>query len=83
MAALSMPFLYRDRAHMFKVLDGPIGQELMESLQSQHLLGLCWFDAGFRNVYNSQREIKSPEDMKGLINKWKSYSHSLQDETIE
>ena len=33
MAALSMPFLYRDREHMFKVLDGPIGQELMESLQ--------------------------------------------------
>ena len=66
MAALSMPFLYRDREHMFKVLDGPIGQELMESLQRQNLLGLCWFDAGFRSFYNSVREIKTPADMAGL-----------------
>jgi TRAP-type C4-dicarboxylate transport system substrate-binding protein len=51
---------------MFKVLDGPIGQELMESLQSQHLLGLCWLDAGFRNFYNSQKEIRTPADMVGL-----------------
>ena len=66
MGALSMPFLYRDRAHMFNVLDGPIGTELMESLQQQNLLGLCWFDAGFRNFYNSKREIKTPADMVGL-----------------
>ncbi|MDR0576389.1 MAG: TRAP transporter substrate-binding protein [Candidatus Accumulibacter sp.] len=66
MNALAMPFLFRDRAHMFKVLDGPVGQELMESLQQQHLLGLCWFDAGFRNFYNSKRAIKTPDDMKGL-----------------
>ena len=66
MAALSIPFLYRDREHMFKVLDGPIGQELMESLQRQNLLGLCWFDAGFRSFYNSVREIKTPTDMAGL-----------------
>jgi tripartite ATP-independent transporter DctP family solute receptor len=66
MNALAMPFLFQDRAHMFKVLDGPIGQELMESLQKQNLLGLCWFDAGFRNFYNSKKEIKTPNDMKGL-----------------
>jgi tripartite ATP-independent transporter DctP family solute receptor len=66
MNAMAMPFLFRDRAHMFKVLDGPIGQELMESLQKQNLLGLCWLDAGFRNFYNSQREIKTPADMVGL-----------------
>jgi tripartite ATP-independent transporter DctP family solute receptor len=66
MNALAMPFLFRDRAHMFKVLDGPIGQELMESLQKQNLLGLCWLDAGFRNFYNSQRPIRTPADMAGL-----------------
>jgi tripartite ATP-independent transporter DctP family solute receptor len=66
LAALGMPFLYRDREHMFKTLDGPVGQEIMESLQRQNLLGLCWFDAGFRNFYNSQREIKTPADMVGL-----------------
>jgi tripartite ATP-independent transporter DctP family solute receptor len=51
---------------MFKVLDGPIGKELMESLQQQNLLGLCWFDAGFRNFYNSKKDIRTPDDMKGL-----------------
>ncbi|GMO41938.1 MAG: TRAP transporter substrate-binding protein [Treponemataceae bacterium] len=66
MNALAMPFLFRDRAHMFKVLDGPIGKELMESLQKQNLLGLCWFDAGFRNFYNAKKDIKTPDDMKGL-----------------
>ena len=66
MAALSLPFLYRDRAHMFKVVDGPIGQEMLESLQKQNLLGLCWYDAGFRNFYNSKKEIRTPADMAGL-----------------
>ena len=66
MNALAMPYLFRDREHMFKVLDGPIGQELAESLQQQGLLGLCWMDPGFRNFYNSQREIKTPADLVGL-----------------
>jgi len=66
MNALAMPFLFRDRDHMFKVLDGPIGQELMESLQRQNLLGLCWLDAGFRNFYNARREVRTPADMAGL-----------------
>ncbi|MCL2519541.1 MAG: TRAP transporter substrate-binding protein [Spirochaetaceae bacterium] len=66
MNALSMPFLFRDRAHMFSVLDGPIGDEMLTSLTSQNLLGLSWLDAGFRNFYNSQREIRTPADMAGL-----------------
>lgn len=64
--ALAMPFLFRDREHLFKVLDGAIGQEIMESLKGQHLLGLCWFDAGFRNFYNRERPISSPADLVGL-----------------
>ena len=66
MNALAMPFLFRDREHMFKVLDGPIGEELLGSLQQQNLLGLCWLDAGFRNFYNSKRDIRTPADMAGL-----------------
>jgi tripartite ATP-independent transporter DctP family solute receptor len=66
MNALAMPFLFRDREHMFKVLDGSIGQELLDSLQQQNLLGLCWLDAGFRNFYNSKKAVSSPADMAGL-----------------
>jgi len=64
--ALGLPFLYRDREHMFKALDGPIGDEVLKMLERQNLLGLAWMDAGFRNFYNNTREVKTLEDMRGL-----------------
>ncbi|MCL2044621.1 MAG: TRAP transporter substrate-binding protein [Treponema sp.] len=64
--ALGMPFLFRDRAHKFRVLDGPIGDEIRAMLIPQNLYGLCWYDAGFRNFYNSQREIRTPADLQGM-----------------
>jgi tripartite ATP-independent transporter DctP family solute receptor len=66
MNAMAMPFLFRDRDHMFNVLDGPIGTELLGSLQQQNLLGLCWLDSGFRNFYNSKKAVSTPADMAGL-----------------
>ena len=65
----NLPFMFRDDAHMEKVIDGPIGDELLKKL-SDHptagLIGLCWMNAGTRNVYNSKKPIKSIEDLKGL-----------------
>jgi tripartite ATP-independent transporter DctP family solute receptor len=65
----NMPFMFRDNAHMEKVIDGPIGDELLKKL-SDHptagLIGLCWMNAGSRNVYNSKHPIKTVEDLKGL-----------------
>src|SRR5215207_3427816 len=65
----NMPFMFRDNAHMEKVIDGPIGEEMLKKL-SDHptagLIGLCWMNAGTRNVYNSKKPIKSVEDLKGL-----------------
>jgi tripartite ATP-independent transporter DctP family solute receptor len=65
----NLPFMFRDNAHMEKVIDGEIGQELLKKL-SDHptagLIGLCWMNAGSRNVYNSKKPIKSVEDLKGL-----------------
>src|SRR5919204_3160082 len=65
----NLPFMFRDDAHMEKVIDGPIGDELLKKL-SEHptagLIGLCWMNAGTRNVYNSKRPIRSIEDLKGL-----------------
>lgn len=63
---LQLPYLYRDGDHMWKVLEGPIGTKLLGSLDSSGVVGLSWYDAGARNFYNSVREIKSLEDMKGL-----------------
>jgi tripartite ATP-independent transporter DctP family solute receptor len=65
----NLPFVFRDSAHMEKVIDGPIGAEMLKKL-SDHptagLIGLCWMNAGSRNVYNSKKPIKSIEDLKGL-----------------
>jgi tripartite ATP-independent transporter DctP family solute receptor len=65
----NLPFMFRDNAHMEKVIDGPIGDELMKKL-SDHptagLIGLSWMNAGSRNVYNSKHPIKSVDDLKGL-----------------
>lgn len=64
--ALMLPYIYRDKQHMFNVVDGPIGDELLEKLEGNGLVGLAWYDAGARSFYNSIREINTPDDMKGL-----------------
>lgn len=65
----NLPFLFRDTAHMEKVIDGPIGQELLDKVTNNpqtHLVGLCWMDAGSRSMYDTKHPIKSIADMKGL-----------------
>lgn len=64
--ALQFPYLYRDSEHMWKVLDGDIGKELLKSTEDSGIVGLSWYDAGTRNFYNSKHEIKSLADMQGL-----------------
>lgn len=63
---LQLPYLYRDGAHMWKVLEGEIGDQFLTGVESSGMIGLSWYDAGARNFYNSQREVKSLDDMKGL-----------------
>jgi tripartite ATP-independent transporter DctP family solute receptor len=63
---LTLPFIYRDTTHMWKVLSGSIGKDLLKSVEKAKMIGLCYYDAGARSFYNTKREIKSPEDMKGL-----------------
>ena len=63
----NLPFIFRDEAHMRKVIDGPIGHELIEKITSapnSRLVGLGWMDAGTRNVY-AKKPFKSPGDLKG------------------
>ena len=65
----NMPFLFRDTAHMEKVIDGPIGDELLKKITDHPtagLVGLCWMNSGTRNVYNSKKPIRTVEDLKGL-----------------
>ncbi|WP_455383093.1 TRAP transporter substrate-binding protein [Salinispira pacifica] len=64
--ALQMPYLYRNEEHMWNVLKGPIGKEFLASVEPANFVGLCWYESGARNFYNSKREVKSPADLKGM-----------------
>jgi len=64
--ALQLPYMYKNGEHMWKVLNGPIGEEMLKSVEAANFVGLCWFDPGSRNFYNSKREVKSVADLKGL-----------------
>ena len=64
---LDMPFLFVDEEHHRRVLNGPIGQELLDGLRRYRLQGLAFYDCGFRNMFNSVgRAIRRPEDLAGL-----------------
>jgi tripartite ATP-independent transporter DctP family solute receptor len=63
---LDIPFLFRDYAHVDKVLDGSIGQALLTDLEKVQMKGLAFWENGFRNLTNSKKVIKTPEDAKGL-----------------
>jgi tripartite ATP-independent transporter DctP family solute receptor len=65
----NLPFLFRDTGQMRKVIDGAIGQELLDKVSNNpnaNLIGLCWMDAGARNMYDTKKPIKDIDDLKGL-----------------
>jgi tripartite ATP-independent transporter DctP family solute receptor len=63
---LSLPYIFKDKEHHFRVLDGPIGQELLRDGEQFWLRGLCFYDAGSRSFYTVNKAVESPRDLKGL-----------------
>lgn len=63
---LGLPFLFRSVDHMHKVLDGPIGDEILMAFEPHGLVGLAFYDSGARSFYTTKTAIHSVEDMKGL-----------------
>ena len=63
----NMPFVFRDINHMRKVIDGPIGQELLDKVTASpaRLVGLGWMDGGSRSLY-TKKPVRTPADLKGL-----------------
>lgn len=62
----SLPFLFRSVEHMHKVMDGPIGEDILKAFEPHDMIGLAFYDSGARSFYNSKHPIKSLADMKGL-----------------
>jgi tripartite ATP-independent transporter DctP family solute receptor len=65
----NLPFLFRNTAHMQQVIDGPIGQELLDKVTNNPqagLVALCWMDAGARSLYDTKKPIHVIGDLKGM-----------------
>jgi tripartite ATP-independent transporter DctP family solute receptor len=65
-AILDIPFLFRDYAHARAVLDGPIGQDMLQKFPPKGIVALAWAENGFRHMTNSKRPVNVPDDLKGL-----------------
>lgn len=61
-----LPYIIKNRDHMWRVFDGPIGQEIKGQLFKEKILCLAWFDGGTKGFYNSKKPIYSINDLKGL-----------------
>ncbi|MCK2182877.1 TRAP transporter substrate-binding protein [Halomonas getboli] len=63
---LDLPFLFKDYDQARCVLDGPIGQDLLNKMGEHDLVGLAWSENGFRHLTNSKRAVETPADVEGL-----------------
>ena len=63
---IDYPFLFKDHQQADQILDGPLGAEILTSLEDSGFKGLCFSENGFRNLTNSKRAVARPEDISGL-----------------
>ncbi|MBL6614544.1 MAG: TRAP transporter substrate-binding protein [Reyranella sp.] len=62
----ALPYLFKSKAHARRVLDGPVGDEILVSLEAQGLVGLAFYDGGPRHFYSNKRAVRTPADLRGL-----------------
>jgi TRAP-type C4-dicarboxylate transport system substrate-binding protein len=62
---LALPFLFRTADHHYKVIDGPIGEEILGSLEPYGFIGLTFYDSGARSIYTARRPVRTLEDLRG------------------
>lgn len=62
----SLPYIFRSVDHMHKVMDGPVGQQILDAFSDHDLVGLAFFDGGSRSFYNSEKPINSMDDLAGM-----------------
>ncbi|TKT74641.1 TRAP transporter substrate-binding protein [Aquamicrobium sp. LC103] len=62
----SLPYVFRSVDHARKVMNGPIGDEILAAFEPHGVIGLAFYDGGARSFYNSRKPINSAEDLKGM-----------------
>jgi len=63
---VSLPFIFRGTDHMHRVMDGPIGEEILAAFEPHGFIGLAYYDGGSRSFYNSKKPIDSIDDLSGM-----------------
>ncbi len=63
---VSVPYVFNDKEHFYKVMDGEIGQELYDLTEDVGFIGLTWLESGARSFYTADTPIRTPADLKGL-----------------
>ena len=66
MGVYSLPYLFEDADHLWRALQGEVGQEILLQGEPYRIRGLCYYDAGFRSFYIHDRKVESPDDLAGL-----------------
>ena len=66
MKVFSIPYVFRDEGHLWNVLEGDIGKELLLAGESVRLRGLAYYDAGSRSFYTRDKAVRTPQDLEGL-----------------
>ena len=64
--AVSMPFVFHSSEHMRRTLDGPVGQEILDAMGAQGMIGLAFYDSGARSIYTVKKPLRTLADVKGL-----------------
>lgn len=78
MSVLSLPYIFRDEEHKFRVLEGEIGKRLLLDGERFWLRGLCYYDAGSRSFYTKEKPVLVPEDLVGLKIRTQESSTSIK-----
>jgi tripartite ATP-independent transporter DctP family solute receptor len=62
----ALPFLFKSKEHARRILDGPTGEEILASLETHGLIGLCFYDGGPRHFYSRTKPVRTPADIRGM-----------------
>jgi tripartite ATP-independent transporter DctP family solute receptor len=63
---LALPFLFRSIDHLYKIVDGPVGADILAAIEPSGFIGLTFYDSGARSIYTTTKPVRSLADLKGL-----------------
>jgi tripartite ATP-independent transporter DctP family solute receptor len=66
LSILAQPFLFRSIEHLYKVIDGPIGDDLLAAIEPNGFIGLAFYDSGARSIYTRTKPVQGLADLSGL-----------------